>query len=71
MTAKTMQRKMVTTLVSIDDAAGVLGEVSSLEDATEIRRRVRATEQTLAELERELGEETSVEVSQAAKILGV
>ena len=71
MTAKTMQRKMVATLVRIDDAAGVLGEVSSLEDATEIRRRVKAAEQTLAELERELGEETSVEVSQAAKILGV
>lgn len=71
MTAKTMQRKMVATLVSIDDATGVLGEVSSLEDATEIRQRVKAAEETLAELERRLGEETSVEVSQAAKILAV
>jgi len=71
MTVKTMQRKMVATLVSIDDATGVLGEVSSLEDATEIRRRVKAAEETLAELERRLGEETSVEISQAAKILAV
>jgi hypothetical protein len=71
MTAKTMQRKMVATLVSIDDATGVLGEVSSLKDTTEIRRRVKAAEETLAELERRLGEETSVEVSQAAKILAV
>lgn len=71
MTAKTMQRKMVATLVSIDDATGVLGEVSSLEDTTEIRQRVKAAEETLAELERQLGQETSVEVSQAAKILAV
>lgn len=71
MTAKTMQREMVATLVSIDDATGVLGEVNSLDDTAEIRRRVKAAEETLAELERRLGEETSVEVSQAAKILAV
>jgi DNA-binding transcriptional MerR regulator len=71
MTAKTMQREMVATLVSIDDATGVLGEVNSLEDPTEIRRRVKAAEETLAELERRLGEKASVEVSQAAKILAV
>lgn len=62
---------MVATLLSIDDAAGLLGEVRSLEDATEIRRRVRAAEEDLAELERRLGAETPVEVSQAAKILEV
>jgi hypothetical protein len=71
MTAKTMQRRMVATLVSIDDAAGVLSEARSLEDATEIRRRVQAAEEGLAELERSLGAETPVEVSQAAKILAV
>jgi uncharacterized membrane protein YccC len=71
MTAKTMQRRMVATLVGIDDAAEVLSEAGELKDATEMRRRVKAAEQTLAELERELGEETSVEVSQAAKILAV
>jgi DNA-binding transcriptional MerR regulator len=62
---------MVATLVSIDDAAGMLSEVRSLEDAAEIRRRVQAAEEGLAELERRLGAETPVEVSQAAKILGV
>ena len=71
MTVKTMQRKMVATLVGIDDAAEALNQASELKDAREIRRRVKAAEQTLAELERELGEETSVEVSQAAKILAV
>ena len=71
MTAKTMQRRMVATLVSIDDATEALSEASELKDATEIRRRVKAAEQALAELERDLGEETSVEVSQAAKILAV
>lgn len=71
MTAKTMQRRMVATLVSIDDATGALSEASSLEDAAEIRRRVKAAEADLAELERRLGEETAVEVSQAAEILAV
>jgi hypothetical protein len=66
-----MQRKMVATLVSLDDATGVLSEVRSLEDAAEIRRRVQAAEEGLVELERQLGAETPVEVSQAAKILGV
>lgn len=71
MTAKTMQRKMVATLVGIDDAAGALGEARSLKSAAEIRRRVRAAEEELVELERRLGAETPVEVSQAARILGV
>ena len=71
MTVKTMQRRMVATLVGIDDAAEELNQASELKDAREIRRRVKVAEQTLADLERRLGEETSVEVSQAAKILAV
>jgi hypothetical protein len=65
-----MQRQIVATLVSIDDATEALGEVDSLEDPGEIRRRVKAAELTLAELERLAGS-TAVEVSQAAKILAV
>ncbi len=71
MTAKTMQRRMVATLVGIDDAAGALGEARSLKSAAEIRRRVQAAEEELVELERRLGAETPIDVSQAAKILGV
>jgi DNA-binding transcriptional MerR regulator len=66
-----MERERVATLVSIDDATGVLGELSSLEDADEIRRRIKAAVEALAELERRLGREASVEISQAAKILAV
>lgn len=71
MTAKTMQRRMVATLVSIDDATGALGEARSLKSAVEIRRHLKAAEEELVELQRRLAPETPVEVSQAAKILAV
>jgi DNA-binding transcriptional MerR regulator len=71
MTTKTMQRRMVATLVGIDDATGALGEVESLDDPGEIRRIVKVAERTLAELEQRLAEDAAVEVSQAAKILDV
>lgn len=71
MTAKTMQRRMVATLVSIDDATGALGEARSLKDAAEIRRHLKATEEELVELQRRLAPEMPVEISQAAKILAV
>ena len=66
-----MQRRMVATLVSIDDATGALGEARSLKDATEIRRHLKVAEEELVELQRKLAPETPVEVSQAAKILAV
>jgi cob(I)alamin adenosyltransferase len=71
MTAKTMQRRMVATLVSIDDATGALGEARSLNDAAEIRRHLKAAEEELVELRRRLAPDTPVEVSQAARILAV